>query len=257
LARQPEERIVIAAHQTMLAPQGAPSSLDYVQDGLYYQLDGIENAGRGVHSATATTWTDLTGNGRSATFLNAASGLVWQDNAAYLYGKTHDGIAKIRGLPSMTAFTFEIVSRIDSQESYARLFDTEAYGMGGKRFAGLSGTSAYPNSMSFVCGADYDLNYSDFPLSTAARAISLTPTKNGSNIIGLNGYLNGTYKQTLYPGQYNSQSASTYIDVANRSNSTNRGFDGAVFAIRCYNRILTGAEIAANYAIDKARFNLP
>lgn len=251
--------MIVAAHQTMMAPQGGPSSLDYVQDGLYYQLDGIENAGRGVHSATATTWTDLTGNGRDATFLNAASGLVWQDDAAYLYGKTHDGMAKIAGLPSMTAFTFEIVSRFDSQETSARLFDNEAYygGSEGKRFCGISGTTTYPSSMSFACGANRDLNYTDVPISTIARAISLTPTRNASNIIGLNAYLDGTYKQTLYPGRYVAQSTTNYIDVANRSNSPNRGFDGAVFAIRVYNRVLTADEIAHNYAIDKARFNLP
>ena len=28
-------------------------------------------------------------------------------------------------------------------------------------------------------------------------------------------------------------------------------------SVRVYNRLLSGAEISANYAIDKARFNLP
>ena len=37
------------------------SSRAYVQDGLVLQLDGLENAGRGVHDASATSWTDLTG----------------------------------------------------------------------------------------------------------------------------------------------------------------------------------------------------
>lgn len=253
-----EGGVISAAHHSLLRAGGV-SSLDYVQDGLYYQLDGIENAGRGVHSATATTWTDLTGNGRDAKFLNAASGLVWQDDAAYLYGKTHDGMAKIAGLPSMTAFTFEIVSRCDLQDEYARLFDNEAYYANnpGKRFAGLFGTVAYPNNMSFICGDDADLNYTEIPKGTLKRAISLTPNENSSNIIGLAAYLDGEYKQTLYPGKYWAKSTTNYIDVANRSNNPNRGSDMAVFAIRCYNRILTDAEIAHNYAIDKVRFNLP
>ena len=35
------------------------------------------------------------------------------------------------------------------------------------------------------------------------------------------------------------------------------GFAMKVHSIRIYSRALTAAEIAANYAIDKARFNLP
>ena len=35
------------------------------------------------------------------------------------------------------------------------------------------------------------------------------------------------------------------------------GFIGKIFSIRIYNRALTAADIAYNYAIDKARFNLP
>lgn len=251
--------MIVAAHQTMLAPQGAPSSLDYVQDGLYYQLDGIENAGRGVHSSAATTWTDLTGNGHDATFLNAASGLVWQDDAAYLYGKTHDGMAKIAGLPSMTAFTFEIVNRMDSRDDYARLYDTEAYfgGSSAKRFAALFNTANFPSSMSFQIGSNSAINYSNIPASSnAVRAFSVRPTAYSSGY-SAKVYVNGVFVQTANQPDPTAPQTTTYIDVANRSNSPNRGFDGAVYAIRVYNRILTDAEIAANYAIDKARFNLP
>jgi len=42
---------------------------------------------------------------------------------------------------------------------------------------------------------------------------------------------------------------------------TNGGFDyafkGRVYNARVYNRALTAEEVAHNYAIDKARFNLP
>ena len=40
----------------------------YVQDGLVVQFDGIENAGSGAaHDDAATTWKDLSGNGRDGT----------------------------------------------------------------------------------------------------------------------------------------------------------------------------------------------
>lgn len=230
-----------------------PTSLDYVQHGLYYQLDGIENAGRGVHSATATTWTDLSGNGRDASFIN---GKTWLDNAVYLYGKTSDNMAKIVGLPSMTAFTFEIVCRMDAKDNYARMYDSEAYGAGAKRFASLFGTVRYPSAMSFLFADNGDQNYNLVPVSTSARSYAVTPNVSGSSY-SARVCVNGAFVQSGAAKSASGVSAATYIDVANRSNSPNRGFDGAVYAIRCYNRILTDAEIAANYAVDKARFNLP
>ena len=40
----------------------------YVQDGLVVQFDGIENVGTGAaHDDAATTWADLSGNGRDGT----------------------------------------------------------------------------------------------------------------------------------------------------------------------------------------------
>ena len=39
--------------------------------------------------------------------------------------------------------------------------------------------------------------------------------------------------------------------------SNKNGFRGKVFNVRIYSRALTAEEIAYNYAIDKARFNLP
>lgn len=247
-----KEGRVIAAHHSLLRAGGA-TSRDYVQDGLYYQLDGIENAGRGVHSATATTWTDLTGNGRDATFLSAASGLVWQDDAAYLYGKTHDGMAKISGLPSMTAFTFEIVHRMDANEGYGRCFESEAYGSGAKRFSCMNGTGSDTSKCGFNLASDTDIPI--FPVSSIARSFAVVPAKSG-NIYGPKVYLNGAYANTTFPGSATTPQLASYLDVANRSNNPNRGCDMAVFAIRCYNRILTDAEIAANFAIDQERFNL-
>lgn len=90
----------------------------------------------------------------------------------------------------------------------------------------------------------------------ASRSFAVVPAKSG-NIYGPKVYLNGEYANTTFPGSATSPQLASYIDVANRSNNPNRGSDMAVYAIRVYNRILTDAEIAANYAIDKARFNLP
>ena len=50
----------------------------YVQDGLVVQFDGIENAGRGRHDSSATTWVDLAGGIGDAT--RKSDKVVWQEN---------------------------------------------------------------------------------------------------------------------------------------------------------------------------------
>ena len=46
-------------------------ALDYVQDGLVCQFDGIENVGHGqAHSSDTNRWVDLTGNGYDWTLDN-------------------------------------------------------------------------------------------------------------------------------------------------------------------------------------------
>ena len=49
---------------------------DYVQDGLIFQVDAIENVGYGVHDPCATTWKDLIG-GNS---FNLPSGSIWGED---------------------------------------------------------------------------------------------------------------------------------------------------------------------------------
>ena len=254
-----KEGRMIAAHHSLLRAGGA-TSRDYVQDGLYYHLDGIENAGQGIHSATASSWTDLTGNGRDATFINP-SGKAWLDNAVYLYGKTSDGMAKIYGVPHVWNCTFEMCFRVDSYEMYGRLWDNEKYfnGTGQQRFNGLvtSGDNLF-GTFSFWDGGDF-ADFTDFPTSSfsSAQTISLYPTQNAKAITTV--VKNGTITQSCQSSFSRTPSIPTtnFIDVANRSNNANRGCDMAVFAIRVYSRVLTAAEIAHNYAIDKARFNLP
>ena len=49
----------------------------------------------------------------------------------------------------------------------------------------------------------------------------------------------------------------TVIDIGGRVTTTNYDGSGEFFTLRVYGQELTAAEIAANYAIDKRRFNLP
>lgn len=251
---------MIAAHHSLLRAGGA-SSRDYVQDGLYYQLDGIENAGRGVHSATATTWTDLTGGGRDGTFVNASSGFAWSADSLYVYGLTYDNMVTVKALPSLKSFTFEIVFRGDNYEAYGRVWDTEGHKTTNDRFCCLIYAGSTGTHPSIQIVTDADANFSNLPnLYNMADPINLSvrPSVSGNYVRGPIAYVNGgAISQTVLQGNLSPNSNTADFDIGNRSNNPNRGLNMAVFAIRVYNRILTDAEIAANYAIDKARFNLP
>ena len=85
----------------------SPATSLYVQDGLIGHLDAIENGGAGVHNASPSTWTDLTGN-HTFTCANGAafSSDAWVGNASR-YVKTTS--PRALGALMRKAFTLEMV----------------------------------------------------------------------------------------------------------------------------------------------------
>ncbi|MBR1587523.1 MAG: hypothetical protein IJ658_04270, partial [Kiritimatiellae bacterium] len=61
-----EPATVYAVFRPSAPPTASTADADYVTDGLVAWYDGADNAGAGVHSGTAATWTDLSGNNRDA-----------------------------------------------------------------------------------------------------------------------------------------------------------------------------------------------
>lgn len=217
----------------------------YVTDGLVAMWDGEWNAGPGVHDAAATTWVDLIG-GNDMTL--SSSDISFGDKAMTVSGS--GGYAALDA--SISSFvTMEAVLSFDSA--------------GGGRIAF---SPVYPNT-------GYD-----------SQDRWITIRSNGTvNFCGLGKYIDGfgvgtsryvacEYAQAAAVA--NNDIVSAFLDGSAAQISTTGGgygfgrarclgvspqsgyyFLGSIHAIRLYNRILTAAEIAANYAVDKARFNLP
>ena len=84
-----------------------PSTSYYVQDGLIGHLDAIENGGVGVHNASPSTWTDLTGN---HTF-TCASGSAFTESAWIGNGSRHITTTSQKSLVALQnrAFTLEMM----------------------------------------------------------------------------------------------------------------------------------------------------
>lgn len=243
--------VMLAARQIFLgrsAKAAAPTAKSYVQDGLVAMWDGIENAGWGQHDATATTWKDLIG---SQNFTLAQSA-AFEDDC-------------VLGTASGNTITATINS-----------------------WDWLSGTiwAGKTLTMEFVQRSLFARNNDNFPLTGGYGGIFFYNDSNnyGVNVLRGNRYVwgnTGWIRPALGTGKASFSVASSdgapvryYRDGGSQQTFGNpnygfvvrpqlitrypyMSFSGRLYAMRLYSRALTADEIAANYAIDKARFNLP
>ena len=93
------------------------------------------------------------------------------------------------------------------------------------------------------------LGAKDAPSSGSQPTASDYPTM--PNIFHFDGFENAGF------GSHDSTAAAWTNLVARRHTGNALYFKGWAFAFRAHSRVLTNAELAANYAVDKARFGLP
>jgi len=211
------------------APIG-PTARDYVQDGLVAMWDGIENAGWGVHDPNATTWKDLSGRENSIPLTAESWGsdyFICSDESGRL-DHFIDGIETIEFVGRRTSSaTYQVAIGLARQPSnyYSRY---------------VAFSSGYANFGSYL------------PSMLSNENVVESLATNFSDL-----FRNGEQEEPdVGAGDYFGVGSSTGV-VLGRSGSDKYPFGGDIYAIRLYSRALTADEIAANYAIDKARFNLP
>lgn len=244
---------MIAARQIFLGRGGAkvPTAIDYVQTGLIAMWDGVENAGWGVHDANATTWVDLVGNANlillgNCTFNDSYCTIMGNNNAAYAQYSSPISVASGYG------WTFHFVWRPLVATSYVcRPYSCR----GGQN--GIDGYERYQQN-----GTSNGLFSGDGTGLTERHGLFTTTLNtiiSEHYVISSNGdltiYANGDLVAT------STCKVATSLPNVGLGNSTsqygNRGVDEDVFDLGIYNRVLTAAEVSANSAVDKARFNLP
>ena len=213
---------------------------DYVQDGLIAMVDGIENAGWGQHSNTSPV--DLI-NGVKLTAIGSpviTDTTFDTPKGAYYYAD----ITNFRDAVAAKRFTFESVM------SCCKANNNGIFSIG-NRGIWIYGNANYNVSMVNVLATNYTQGINPKYLDDGVFRISVVGDNTAPKVII------GT---TEYDGYYGTLT----------SISETRCFIGGMFGsvsfspelksfrnIRLYSRALTTDEIAANYAIDKARFNLP
>lgn len=208
----------------------------YVQDGLIMWLDGIRNGTNGTHESTLTTWVDQSGNGWDWTNSNATvteNSVVFNGTDAYLY-------RAYQSVPSNVAM-IEIV---------AKKTKGGCMHMGyGRNKVGNINIPSTGNNIVFhtAAGSGADKNTA-FDFGTAGEIHSANSA----------GYLDGqaiqSFASSAADWQYEYPSIGKYR--GSTGSSTEYVFEGEIYCIRLYSRILTEQEILANYAVDVARFGI-
>jgi len=217
------------------------SSQSYVQSGLVLQLDGIDNAGTGTHSASATTWKDLKGSSDFEVNTSAAAftdgNRLKKTGSDYMakYATARTDVRTIEtavtDIPSSGWVIAMMISRnqcvtFSDGGGDARLycFDDKKYGM-----KGLAKTS--PVTVSAV-----------FSSQTAASGF----------------FVNGVQPTGNSYTDYWTASPNGEMSIGGR---VNLGYGSelpvkfSVCGVRLYNRKLTAAEAWHNWAVDSIRFH--
>ena len=247
----------------------ATGSLDagYVTNGLAIRLDGIDNAGVGVHNASATVWKDLSGNDRDAFLYGNADGTShWTKDGFYF--NFNAVFATTATFAFGTQYTFEVL--LDAKRSDWWNDTTEKDILVSS--AGIDGGAIYYKAANAILchrsntttGSAWNAMPGFYQLATVKYLAAL---RNGSKTALITGT---TYPNTEYdvsngaPANYVTNawlvgSKNTTIDpttwlVGGRTTAPANTTKGTVKSVRLYNRLLTEAELARNREVDEARF---
>lgn len=265
----------IASKVSMWSGARTPTAKDYVQSGLVAMWDGIENVGFDIpHSNSTTTWKDLSGNGYDAKIISLLQYAYWESdgfrynktarggNEYYFFVKRPTDIQSRLGNNYTIGFTGKInpgnnrnyTGFIGDAGDGVRGFFLESGGVSqpyiksGTRNGNESGLVQFQSLR--LDGSSFDVSLSIVCNSGSVSAYNkgdLIQTANGSNPLGDQGFAIGA--------------AYDYNGTNNGSNTVSGAYFRTPLAtfhrVWIYERPLSAREVSNEYAIDKARFNLP
>ena len=234
---------------------------DYVQDGLVAMWDGIENAGLGVHDPSATMWKDLVGGYD----LTVPSSLTWKDSCLSFDGKYSAYNLELPHSMIGLVWTCECVYTIKEQGlNYKGLFGARNIGgVGFNQVYGLNYWSDVSGGWNMGIGSSNDIAISSYP--SLAKLVVVNRTnylvlgqKSDKKLIaGTDGVISVEKQiRDVTNTTHNGFMLGRAYDPPTKP-ETLRALKSDIYTFRLYNRTLTDSELAANYAVDKVRFNLP
>ena len=236
-----------------------------VAEGLYAHWDAIENAGRGIHQAQGTVWTNLVDQSRSLVY--AAGTASWGETSFTATWNTTKYFKMIGGSSSVQGwwtglfgggFEFTMEAFVKPTTSWIT-----------KSYPGIMGCHG-----SMVCGFCFGQSNSgtkqtSFLLMDSAATVHM-PIKVSTDIMPVDRmvhlaytsdggtsklYIDGTLVESVdytKPGVPSSCASDFFLGRA--YNEQNRTFDGQICSARIYRRGLSADEVAKNCQVDRRRY---
>ena len=227
----------------------------YVQDGLLLHFDGIENAGFGVHDATATVWKNLGTAPTDANVIHQSAdpGSHWTDVGYYFDGASYAQV--VSAVDPGVRYTIQFVGSVDRNEN------PNPDGANWPTYFGS------PNDQcNLYTGDNGDTLYFKVDKqndSSSAGGRSNRSKWTGQTFTALFDNGRTALTQTDQYGTWQERELKApigarqwMIATAGGDNAARalRFMRGTVHAVRVYNRVLTEAELAWNAQVDQARF---
>ena len=233
-------------------PAFSLDSTSYVSSGLVAQWDGVENAGRGVHSDSPTVWKDLVGSNDITLPAWVSATAKGMNSVGSSESRTYPELASITGLDGDDV-TIEVAARRvrwTQTDDYGNLqsFFTSPWGHFGYRFNQNDAFYAYlpPNGNNAGQAKLYNINTGTGGAKvTECQTIAGRITRNSSS--AQNGLFINAAAQTLVYASYSANLGSSWKFFNNPRTEIE------FFAIRVYNRRLTSSELAGNAWVDRLR----
>ena len=228
--------MIIGARTGAWAKRGMPTAKDYVQDGLWLQFDTIENNGFGRYDYDLTYWKDNI----SGIVLNPVNGKFRFTGDAFEW----TSVDRLRSVASEDA-RINLASTVQTLE----VVTTKA-----SPVFTIQGVNGFDDWVRSRIGAESDgavpLNASDPGDGLAYLAMTADGEQMRIYLNGVNVATGGVIKNSY-------AKLSNPILVFNGTAYSSGISSGKVCAIRHSTSCFTPEQIEHNYAIDKARFNLP
>jgi hypothetical protein len=226
------------------------SSGGVVTSGLQFNLE--------TAPPTGTTWTDSSGNGRSATlqgtptYVSNNGGGIRLNNAL---NSGSDYISVPYNIASSTV-TVELVASFNPTSYWATIWANESYTAGRGYLAFMT------NSSSIIYGKSSAPTTETITASNAIRHWTFVINGTQHSL-----YLNGTQVgftdtlavQTLFVTSefyFGSRHANAGTGTADKMNNSNSSFYPVFYQMRVYNKALTGSEITQNYNAVKGTYGI-
>ena len=251
--------LCISSFLLAFAASAALSAKSYVDKGLIAHWDGIENVSYGgAHDNTATTWTELTGNGPNiakptgSAFVNEGLQTV-RANGTTIAAATAKKVLDAFASANYTAEIAFNKTTLTPNSSYGYknkicvmlLFGNAKYWMGTHEDSKMGMNPNDGGNEGYLhLGGVYVT-----PTTTMGNHSFSCAQSNRTCIARADGTLSSTGTTTPLASPNTAHGF-----CLNRAYYQDYGLDGIYYAIRIYNRPLSADEVAVNYAVDSVRY---